>query len=287
MKYLVTGSSGFIGTHLTSALIADGHEVVPFDLQDQTGDIRNPEDFKDIKGLDGVYHLAAIASVQETIKDPKGTYENNVLGTRNVFDFALGANLPVVYASSAAVYGDNQNLPLSEDEAPKPMSPYAEQKLQNESDANSYAQKGLKSFGVRFFNIYGPGQDPTSPYSGVISIFHERLKTAQTISIYGDGEQSRDFVYVSDAVKALTYAMKNASTKAPYANVCTQKTITLNRLYEIMRTLLKSDSKLAYQPAREGDIRHSEGDARYMLELTGYKYDCSLEEGMTRLIREA
>lgn len=282
MKYLVTGSSGFIGTHLCSYLKEQGHSVVRCDLKDISGDIRKPNlGIDNIKQIDGIFHLAAIASVQETIADPNGTFDTNVTGTNNVFQIAKNKNIPAVYASSAAVYGDNTKLPLSENELPMPLSPYAEHKLQNEIDARDM---GIRSFGVRFFNIYGPGQDPSSPYSGVISIFYDLLKDGHPITIFGDGKHSRDFVYVADAVKALTQAMAYASIDGPIANVCKGRKSTLLELAETIGKALGKEPDIHFEKARSGDIVHSLGDPLKLERLTGFRPKTALHDGIQKLV---
>ena len=283
MKYLVTGSSGFIGTHLCEKLIAQHHEIIFCDLKDQSGDIRALDLGIDNFGeLDGIFHLAAIASVQHTIDDPESTFETNVVGTRNVFSLAKVKDIPVVYASSAAVYGDNNNLPLSEAETPAPLSPYAEHKLQNEIDAH---KAGIKSFGVRFFNIYGPGQDPSSPYSGVISIFHDRLKGERPITIYGSGTHSRDFVYVGDAVQALLLGMKHAGREAPVANVCTGNENTLLELAHTLGAALNITPQIHFEAERAGDIVHSCGNPSKLEKLIGFRPQTVLSTGIQALVK--
>jgi UDP-glucose 4-epimerase len=282
MKYLVTGSEGFIGRHLIKNLQAQGHVVSGLDIRNSSGDIRTMKDvLSKAENVDGIFHLAAIASVQQTITDPQGTFETNVTGTRNVFKAGkeLGG-IPVVYASSAAVYGDNQNLPLKESEKPTPLSPYAEHKYQNEQDARS---SGLPTFGLRFFNIYGPGQDPSSPYSGVISVFYDRLKAELPLTVYGDGQQTRDFVAVEDAVTALITAMANVSEGGAVANICTGRSTTLLELIRVLGEILGCTPKIDYQPPKSGDIRHSRGNPDLFQQICGFKAATSLSSGLRTL----
>lgn len=296
MKILVTGAAGFIGGHVVRTLAAAGHQVAGLDKRPVAPSLPCTKILLDIQegaalaeaaqGCDAIYHLAAVASVPRSIEDPEGTFADNVTGTRNVFEAAYRAgSLPVVYASSAAIYGDNQNLPLKETETPKPLSPYAEHKLANEHDAARYGMEyGLPTFGVRFFNIFGPGQDPSSPYSGVISIFHERLATGKPITIYGDGLQTRDFVYVGDAVQAMMAGMKNASPLAPVANVCRGETVTLLELLQTLAGIMGQSPSPAFAPARAGDIRHSCGDPARLSGLTGFQPSILLKDGLAQLV---
>jgi UDP-glucose 4-epimerase len=286
MKYLVTGSSGFIGSHLCARLEQDGHTIIPCDLKDKSGDIRKTDlGLENLNEIDGIFHLAAIASVQKTISDPQGSFDTNVTGARHVFEIAKKLDIPVVYASSAAVYGDNDNLPLKENESPAPLSPYAEHKWKNEQDALNYGQEGLKSFGVRFFNIYGPGQDPSSPYSGVISIFNDRLSQNLPITIYGNGLQSRDFVYVDDAVQALTLAMRHTSSLAPVANVCRGKGETLLDLARILGNLYHTKPDIRFDAARKEDIIHSLGSSEFLQKSLSFMPATALKDGLSALVK--
>lgn len=295
MKYLVTGAAGFIGGHIARTLAAQGHQVSGIDIRPFASDIPfegydcNIENLatlrKYVAGCDGIYHMAAIASVPQSFEDPDGTYATNVLGTRNVFQAALDeGGIPVVYASSAAIYGDNDALPLKETEEPKPMSPYAEHKLANEKEAKEFGAQGLPSFGLRFFNIYGPGQDPSSPYSGVISIFHDKLQNRQPITIYGDGKQTRDFVYVGDTVQGCLHAMRRADKAAPIANICRGDTIEIRELLDLMGEVMHSPPDIAYSEGRSGDIRYSCGAPSRLQELTGFTPQTGMKEGLERLI---
>jgi len=208
-----------------------------------------------------------------------------VLGTRNVFQAALDqGGVPVVYASSAAVYGDNDALPLKETEEPKPMSPYAEHKLANEKEAKAFGAQGLPSFGLRFFNIYGPGQDPSSPYSGVISIFHDRLQNRKPITIYGDGGQTRDFVYVGDTVQGCLRAMNCADASAPVANLCRGDTIMISELLDLMGEIMGEPADISYGAERSGDIRYSCGDPARLKGVTGFTPQTGMKEGLKNLI---
>ncbi|MCC6598630.1 MAG: NAD-dependent epimerase/dehydratase family protein [Alphaproteobacteria bacterium] len=300
MKYLVTGASGFIGRHLADFLASAGHEVTGADSKPlstpasgwrfEQGSIL---DFSHMCALsascDGIFHMAAIASVGASVEDPRFTHETNVGGTLTLFEAArTNKNIPVVYASSAAVYGDNPDLPLSETAPLSPLSPYAAHKCSNELDAAAYgAAFELPSFGLRFFNVYGPGQDPKSPYSGVISIFCERLKNKQPITIFGDGRQSRDFIAVSDVIHAVVAAMDNAAPNAPVANVCRGEQTTLLDLAENIGQILSFPPELIFKPARAADIVHSCGNPARLQKLTGFQAGTNLNAGLRALLYAA
>jgi len=207
-SYLVTGGCGFIGSHLATALLATGHRVrvlddlssgrqalAPPGAELHIGSITDPAAVaKAIEGVDGCFHLAAIASVIRSIEDWSGTHHVNLGGAIRVFEALAAAGIPVVYASSAAAYGEPAALPVDEDSRPWPLTAYGADKLGCEIQARVGGQiRGLKSFGLRLFNVFGPNQDPSSPYSGVTAIFADRVRAGRPLVIYGDGEQTRDF----------------------------------------------------------------------------------------------
>jgi UDP-glucose 4-epimerase len=278
--YLVTGGCGFIGSHLVDALIAGGHSVrILDDLS--TGKLANkpPQKADLFRGdvtdqrkvakamsqVDGCFHLAAIASVERGNVDWIGTHRTNLTGAITVFDAARrakgGGAVPVVYASSAAVYGDNMNVPLAETEAGKPLSAYGADKLGCEQHAFVAGRvHGLPTCGLRFFNAYGPRQDPASPYSGVISIFCNHLKAGQDVTIFGDGQQTRDFIFVGDVVRALLAAMERASTEGNVYNVCTGRRTSILELIHTIAGILGTPVSPNFRPSRAGDIRASLGD---------------------------
>ena len=302
-KFLVTGGCGFIGSHLVEALLAEGHSVrVLDDLS--TGKRRNiPEDLVELivgnvgdpsvvhaamEKVDGCFHLAAIASVQLSNRDWVGTHRVNLTGTIAVFDAArtakAGAAVPVVYASSAAVYGDNTNLPLSETELPEPLTAYGADKLGCELHAKvAGVVHGVPTCGFRFFNVFGPRQDPGSPYSGVISIFADKLRAGQGLTIFGDGQQTRDFVYVADVVQHLLAGMNGASAAAPVFNVSTGHKTSIGALAETMAELLHVPLKIEYLPARAGDIRHSLGNPASATDALGIAAETGLKDGLRHL----
>lgn len=302
-KYLVTGGCGFIGSHLVDALLAGGHDVGVLDdlstgkranIAEDTvelivGDVSQPETARAaMAGVDGCFHLAAIASVQRSNADWIGTHRVNQTGTIAVLDAArtakVGGAIPVVYASSAAVYGDNQNLPLAETEPPRPLTAYGADKLGSELHARvAGVVHGVPTCGFRFFNVFGPRQDPASPYSGVISIFAAKLRAGEGLTIHGDGQQTRDFVYVGDVVRHLMAGMTYANTSAPVFNVCTGHQTSVTALAESMAALLRVPLRMTNSPARAGDIRHSLGDPALAKSALSAVADTPLEEGLRRL----
>lgn len=297
-SYLITGGAGFIGSHLCESLLRNGHAVrvlddlssgktpnVPPPADLVVGDIRDRSAVRAaMAGVDGCFHLAAVASVTRSVEEPALTAGVNIQGTVEVFAAALDVGVPVVFASSAAVYGRSgePGAPLSEDAPPQPLSPYAAEKLANEHYARALGEtRGLRSFGLRFFNVYGPRQDPKSPYSGVISIFMDRAAAGEAITILGDGEQTRDFVHVSDVVSFLDAAMARASVSAPVANVSTGRAVTVRHLAETIAR--RSGVDIAHAPARGGDVRHSCGATQTAERLLRAKAAIPLENGLDTL----
>jgi UDP-glucose 4-epimerase len=303
-RYVVTGGCGFIGSHLADRLVNAGHSVTIVDDL-STGKLSNRPsaaslvkgdigDTELLRGLmreaDGCFHLAAIASVERARLDVLMVHRTNLTGTINVFDAARKASvepIPVVYASSAAVYGDNPDIPLAETARPRPLSGYGADKLGCEQHAFVAGLiHRIPTVGLRFFNVYGPRQDPSSPYSGVISIFAEKLRNFRPLTIHGDGEQFRDFVYVSDVVVALEAAMRHASTAAPVYNVCTGRATTIRNLADSMAAAMGVGSSICFEPPRTGDIRGSLGDPRKAREMIAFAAATSLYEGLRQLLAD-
>ena len=305
----MTGGCGFIGSHLADALIARGDRVrVLDDLS--TGRVENaPAAAELVRGdvadaglvaramadVDGCFHLAAIASVERGRRDWLGSHRVNLTATIGVFDAARQARrqpVPVVYASSAAVYGDNPAIPLGEDAVAQPLSAYGADKFGCELHARvASTLHGVPTFGLRFFNVYGPRQDPGSPYSGVISIFCDRLRRGETVTIFGDGEQARDFIYVADVVAALEAAMAAlASTPAvapAVANVCTGQPTSINALVHQIAALCGAAPAVERAPARAGDIRRSIGDPGRARRQLGLAAPTPLSVGLARTLDPA
>lgn len=301
MHFLITGGCGFIGSHLAHALIAAGHSVrildnlssgsrenAPAASEVIIGDIADEATVAGaVSGVDGIFHLAAIASVQQCNNAWLETHRTNVTGTITVFEAALKAPqgaIPVVYASSAAVYGDNPALPLSEDSIALPLTSYGQDKLA----AEQYARVGayihaLRSVGLRFFNVYGPGQNPASPYSGVISRFIDAAKKKVSVTFFGDGEQTRDFIYVTD-ITALLIASMHHALKADAGNAvfngATGRATSLLTLLSTIESVAGHKVERKFDAARTGDIRHSLGNPNHARQILGFEADTSLEQGL-------
>ncbi|HLI12851.1 MAG TPA: NAD-dependent epimerase/dehydratase family protein [Alphaproteobacteria bacterium] len=299
--YLVTGGCGFIGSHLCDALVARGDEVrVLDDLSTGRRSNLNPKadlvvgDVADgsavaqaMRNVDGCFHLAAVASVERGNKEWVATHRTNLTGTITVFDAARMAGdraanpIPVVYASSAAVYGDNPDLPLVETAEARPLSAYGADKLGCEFHARvAGIVHKVPTLGLRFFNVYGPRQDPSSPYSGVISIFSARLRRRASVTILGDGKQERDFVFVGDVVRALMSAMANASTEARVFNVCSGVATSILGLAETIASVCAAPLAIEFAAARPGDIRRSLGSAARIEAALGWRAERRLEDGL-------
>ena len=253
------------------------------------GDIRQPAVVAQaVHAVDGVFHEAAMVSVPKSVEQPDLSFDINVKGTFNVFEAARKAGVKrVVYASSAAVYGNNDRLPLAETETPKPLSPYGLDKLYNEQLGALYQSLyGREMFALRYFNVFGPRQDPKSPYSGVISIFVDRLKAGEDPTIFGDGEQTRDFVYVGDVVRANLLAMFGEYRGFRVFNVGSGRKTSLNELFAYLKEITQSPATPRYAEARVGDIRHSLANISAIQKELIYTPDFSLAEGLRALLRE-
>ena len=308
---LVTGGCGFIGSHLCAALAVAGHRVRVLDDLSTGSEARLPKGTtflrgdighaaaltEAMEGVDACFHLAAIASVERAVLDWTGTHRTNLSATIALFDIARRRKVPVVYASSAAVYGPGGpptgtltgrpgggyggSEALEEDAPTLPLSAYGADKLGCEQHARVAGHvHGVPTMGLRFFNVFGPGQDPASPYSGVISIFCDRLRRGLPIDIFGDGRQTRDFVFVGDVVRALIAALPLASIQAPVLNVCTGTAITIRHLAEVIAEVVGLVPDIRHRPGRAGEIAHSVGSARQGAHLLGTTSTVPLHEGL-------
>ena len=303
-RYLVTGGCGFIGSHLTEALLAAGHQVrvlddlstgvlenLPPGASLLRGDVADPALAREaVRGVAGCFHLAAVASVQRCTEDLLGTHRTNLGGMLALLDGLAkdGSRAPLVYASSAAVYGDCQAAPVSEDAPTRPQSAYGADKRASEIHAAvaSHTQ-GIPTTGLRFFNVYGPRQRWDSPYSGVVSIFARRIGEGAPITVFGDGQQARDLVQVRDVVMALTQAMGRPSLAAPVYNVCTGRGTSVLGLAAELGRLLGRAPQVEFGPPRLGEIRHSVGDPSRGRAALGLPEPVALAAGLRSVLDPA
>lgn len=304
LPVLVTGGAGFIGSHLVDALLAQGHSVRVLDnlssgtpdnlplgdprLELVEGDVADAALVREVLGgCRAVVHLAAVASVQASVIDPAGTHRSNFIGTLSVCEAMREQGIGrVLFASSAAVYGNNGEGEAIDEDTPKaPLTPYAADKLASEHYLDFYRrQHGLEPAVFRFFNIYGPRQDPSSPYSGVISIFTERAAKRLPITLFGDGEQTRDFVYVTDLVGVLLQALEMPQVLPGAVNVGLNRSVSLNRLLEEISVLFGGLPEVRREVARPGDIRHSRADNRRLLARYQLFEPTPMAAGLARLL---
>lgn len=284
--WLVTGAAGFIGSHLVDELRRQNERVIGLDLKLQ-GDIRDADQCrKACEGVDYVLHQAALCSVPGSIADPAATHQTNVTGFLNLLLAARDAGVKrVVYASSCAVYGDCQKLPLTEERLGNFLSPYALSKYMDELYAKMFA---IETIGLRYFNVYGPRQDPNGPYAAVIPRWINALRRGEKATIFGDGETTRDFVFVNDVVQANLLA---ARTPVPEAvgqvyNVASGRSISLYNLYRKIQEILAVKAEPLHSDFRPGDVRHSSADISKISRLLGFKPSVSLEDGLRQTFRE-
>jgi UDP-glucose 4-epimerase len=301
-SYLVTGGAGFIGSHLVTQLIHRGHTVRVVDNL-ITGKRRNLDhvpgvefvegDLADIsvatravEGMDYVLHQAAIPSVPRSVKDPISSNRANIDASVNVLVAARDAGVKrLVYAGSSAAYGDTPTLPKREDMPTSPLSPYALQKLVSEQYGQLFTQLyGFETVTIRYFNVFGPRQDPGSPYSGVISLFASALLEGRQPVIYGDGEQTRDFTYVANVVDGVLRAVETPKASGHVINVATGGRISLNALLRAMNKIVGTNLQPIYQEPRAGDVRDSQADITKAKTLLGYTPIVSLEEGLEKTL---
>ena len=300
---LVTGGAGFIGSHLVDALVERGDNVRVLDnlssgiilnleksrnkIDFIEGDIRNPKDLNvALDGVDFVYHQAAFVSVPQSLKDPASCFDVNVNGTQQVLDHSRHAGVKrVVLASSAAVYGEIDEFPLSESGSIDPLSPYATSKYINEVLSSMYTdQFNLEVVALRYFNVYGPRQNPKSDYAAVIPIFIKKLIADESPVIYGDGNQSRDFVYIADVVRAILLAGESTAAPGKIINICGGKDIRVVEILEMLTSIMKTDLKPIYDAPREGDIYRSLGDPSLAWDLLDFEIKTAIKTGLETTI---
>ena len=303
--YLITGIAGFIGSSLARAVLAQGDKVRGVDnlatgnranLEEIRGRIDFREaDILDLKamhnacsGVDYVLHQAAIPSVPKSVLDPLGSNQANVDGTVNVLVAARDAKVKrVVYAASSSAYGDTPTLPKHEDMTPNPISPYAVAKLASEYYMTSfYRCYGLETVALRYFNIFGPRQDPTSPYSGVLAKFITQMLNGEQPTVFGDGEQSRDFTYIDNAVSANLLACRAPADQAPgrVFNVATGRRANLKETFSILKEIIGFPGDLKFAPERAGDVKHSLADISKAQKYLGYKPLVHFEDGLKKTV---
>jgi len=304
-EYLVTGGAGFIGSHIAAALLAEGHGVRVFDnfstghranvefggagkrLRVIEGDVRDPKAVEEAAaGVTGIYHEAALPSVQRSVDDPATTHSVNADGTINALEAARRQGVKrFVYAGSSSVYGDNPSLPKSEEMLPAPMSPYAVSKLVGEYYCRVYAHLyGIQTVTLRYFNVFGPRQDPDSPYAAVIPLFVQALAAGRRPKIYGDGLQSRDFTYIDNVVRANLLAMKAEGLRGEVLNVAMGERVSLLEMLKALEGIIGRPANPEHAPARAGDVKHSLADISRARQVLGYEPGIRLEEGLRRTV---
>ncbi len=304
MRYLVTGGAGFIGSHVVDALVKSGETVRVVDnlstghrdnlSQHSSSAVEFVEaDLADaavatraVKGVDYVIHIAAIPSVPRSVKDPVTSHRANVDATILLLNAARQAGAKrVVFASSSSVYGDSPTLPKHEEMPPHPLSPYALQKLMGEQYMRLFFELyGLETVSLRFFNVFGPRQDPSSPYSGVISLFTAALSEGRQPTMYGDGEQTRDFTYVSDVATGVIVAATASSVAGRAINLAPGGRVSLNQLFRTLSELIGADVEPLYDAPREGDVRDSQADNTLARDLLEFDAKVTLDEGLRRTV---
>ena len=300
---LVTGGAGFIGSHIAERLVREGHEVRVLDglatgkreniagiagrVTFIEGDLRDAAAVKEaVRGAEVVFHEAALGSVPRSLDDPATTNAVNVTGTLNVLIAAKDAKVRrVVYASSSSVYGPSKEFPQREDHPTRPVSPYAVSKLAGENYAVAFAKSlGLETVALRYFNVFGPRQDPASIYAAVIPRFITALREGRPLTIHGDGEQSRDFTYVENVVSANLLAARAEGVSGEVFNIACGGSLSVNTLARKLCAILGKEFKADYGPARPGDVRRSCADISKARRLLGYEPRVGFEEGLKRTV---
>jgi UDP-glucose 4-epimerase len=298
MKFIVTGGAGFIGSHLTNFLINNGHDVIVIDdlsrgNMNNLQNIKNKIDFRQLdisnynsiqnvtEKINGIFHQAALGSVPQSFREPKEYYKVIAIGTENILKLAKKLDCKVVYASSSSVYGNQTKFPVKENAKKNPLNPYGKAKLAAEKFAEQYAKNGVQVIGLRYFNVFGIGQN--SNYAGVIPKFIERLVNHQSPIIQGDGNQIRSFTFIDDVVKANICAMQS-DIKHAFINIAGKKITSVNELAKIIIRLSGLSLKPTYEKPREGDIKKSQADVSLAKELIHWESETSLEEGLQKIL---
>ena len=297
MKYIVTGGAGFIGSRIAKLLVNYGDSVTIIDnlhtgkienlaeidskIDFIKADIRNFEDMeKNIIDCDGIFHEAALTLVQESFTKQKEYNEVNVIGTENIFKIAQKKNIKVVFASSSSVYGNVNEIPISESSIKKPINPYGITKLDDEKLAEKFVKKNLQVIGLRYFNVYGIGQ--TGSYAGVITKFINRLKENKNLIINGDGNQIRDFIFVDDVARANIKAMKS-NVKEGFFNIGTNIGTSINDLANMLIEISQQKINSIHSEQLEGDIKFSQADTKLTKKILEWEFQTHLKQGLEKI----
>jgi len=297
MKFVVTGGAGFIGSHLAKFLIKNNHQVVIIDNLIR-GTLNNISEIKDnvefhkvdisnyneidsvVDSADGIFHEAALASVPQSFKEPERYHEVNAIGSENIFKLAKKHNAKVVFASTSSVYGDQTKFPVNENAQTNPLNPYGQSKLEAEKFASKYASDGLKVIGLRYFNVFGIGQNPE--YAGVIPKFMERISQHKPPTIEGDGNNIRSFTFVDDVVQANILAFQS-NVNHEFINIASEDMTSINELAKIMIEMSGLNLKPIYVEPRKGDIKKSNADISKAKQLLKWNTKITLEEGLKKI----
>lgn len=301
--YLVTGGAGFIGSHLVGRLLAEAHQVRVLDdfstgkrenladLAEQIelieGDLRDPADCRRaVEDVEVIFHQAAVPSVPKSVQDPQSSHDANVNGTFNLLMAGREAKVRrVVYAASSSAYGDAPELPKHESQTPSPMSPYAVQKLAGEYYCQAFSECfGLETLSLRYFNVFGPRQDPASQYAAAIPAFVTAMLNDKQPTVFGDGEQSRDFTYIDNVLDANLLAAKASQARGQVLNVACGERVTINRIIARINELLGKNIKPIYTSPRPGDVKHSLADITQARTLLGYQPKILFDQGLALTI---
>lgn len=302
-RYLVTGGAGFIGSHIVRRLVARGEFVRVIDnlstgLSARLDDVRDSIEFVEgdlanervsdevVRGIDYILHQAAVPSVQRSVRDAIGTNRSNVTATLNILESSRKTGIRrFVYAASSSAYGDTEVLPKTEEMTPNPLSPYALQKLVGERYCKLYYDLyGLETVSLRYFNVFGPDQDPHSEYSAVIPKFITKLLATEPITVYGDGEQSRDFTYVENVVEANLLALGAIDAPGYVCNIGCGERIDLNHLIRLLEEITGRKAEVTYTASKAGDVRHSLADVTLARRLLRYEPKVMVREGLRRTV---